>query len=163
MRRRRIASALAGALAAAACGYTAGFDLAERGLRTVHVQVVGNQTFRQRLEEPLTRQLYELLPIHTGLVLASAAGADAVLTVDILAVEGRSLVQGTLHPVEEGALDYEVRVALHDRRTGALVRSAVVRDLSEFRIPVDENERTAVREASADLARKIALALEPAF
>ena len=150
-------------LAATGCGYTTGFDLRSQGIHTVGVQVVGNSTFRQRLEVPLTTQINEMLPVHSGLVPTAPATADAVLTVEIVDVQGLSLLHGGQHPVLEGALGFTVRVVLRNRRTGTLLRETRVRDLSEFRAPIGENEASAVREATADLARKIALALEPEF
>ncbi len=146
-----------------ACGYSAGFDLAERGIRTVSIEVVGNASFRQRMEIPLTTRLQELLPVHTGLSLAAPARADAVLAVQIEEVRGQSLVQGTTDPVREGALVFRVRAALRDRRSGALIVEREIGDVAEFRTPIGETQTSAAEEAARDLARKIALALEPTF
>jgi hypothetical protein len=151
------------ALALAACGYTAGLDLSKEGVRSVAVEVAANDSFRQRLEIPLTTQIYEQLPVHTGLHPASMSTADAVLRVEITDVSERSLVQGSVHPVEEGALLFQVRAILRDRRTGAVLRDRLVTDRAEFRTPIGETESSATQEAASDLARKIALALEADF
>lgn len=151
------------ALAVPACGYTAGMPMAAGGFRTVAIGVVANDTFRQRLEIPLTRNLYELLPIHTSLRPAPADRADALLEVRILDIAGRSLVQGVQDPVREGSLDYRVIARLVDRRTGKLLTERTIIDRAEFRSPVQEDLGSAHREAAADLARKIVLALEPDF
>jgi len=147
----------------AGCGYTAGLDLSREGIRTVAVEVTANETFRQRIEIPLTTELYAALPIHTQLTPTSADVADAILTVEIGEVSGRSLIRGGIDPVREGALIYSVRAVLRNRRTGAILRDRRLHDRAEFRAPIGETEQSAVREASADLARKIALALEPDF
>ena len=110
-------------LTAASCGYTAGYDLTREGVRTVAVEVADNSTFRQRLEIPLTTELHRALPIHAGLRASEPAQADAVLTVEIVDVQGRSLVQGgSADPVREGALLFTVRAVLEDRRTGRVLR-----------------------------------------
>lgn len=145
------------------CGYTAGMPGEARGLRTVAIGIVANDTFRQRLEIPLTRNLYELLPIHTSMRPAPADRADALLEVRIADIAGRSLVQGVQDPVREGALDYRVTVRLVERTTGRLLTERTILDRAEFRSPIQEDQGSAEREAAADLARKIVLALEPGF
>ena len=157
------ALAIALLLTVAACGYTAGMGLQREGIRTVGIQVATNETFRQRMEIPLTTQLYAQLPIHTGLIVASPDSADAVLSIDIQSVAGRSLAQGGADPVREGALLFSVHAVLRDRVTGTILRDEMVLDRAEFRSPVGETEDSALREAASDLARKIALALEPDF
>ena len=57
----------------AACGYSAGFDLANEGIRTVAVEVAGNASFRQKLEVPLMRELHQALAEHSQLVVAKPA------------------------------------------------------------------------------------------
>lgn len=150
-------------LALAACGYTVGLDPRHAGVRSVAIEVAANDSFRQRLEIPLTTEICSALPVHTGLRPASMRTADAVLRVEITDVDQRSLVQGGVHPVEEGALLFRVRVILLDRRTGAVLRDRVVTDRAEFRSPIGETEASAIQEAASDLARKIALALEADF
>ena len=147
----------------AGCGYTVGTDLGSRGIQTMAVDVVGNATFRARLELPLTAEIYRVLPTHLGVRPAPRDRADAVLSVEIEDVQGLSLISGGLNPVREGALHWTIRVVLRDRRTGAILVDQPIADRSEFRTPVGENTRSAVQEATADLARKIALALEPGF
>lgn len=167
IRCRRFAAALALAATVTSCGYSVGYDreasAAGAGMHTVGVQVVGNRTFRQRLEIPITRQLQEALPLHTGLTPTSPERADTVLQVDLVDVQGLSLLQGAVHPITEGGLRFRVEVKLYDRRTGALLRQRQITDISEFRSPIGENQGSALTEAAADLARKIALALEADF
>ena len=147
----------------AACGYSAGFDLANEGIRTVAVEVAGNASFRQKLEVPLMRELHQALAEHSQLVVAKAGRADSRLVVDILDVQGRSLATGGQSPIKEGALEFAVRVRLLREPDGHVVRDRRVLDRAEFRVPVGENLTTATNEAAADLARKIVLALEPDF
>ena len=61
---------LAALLPWAACGYTVGTGLSARGIRTVAFQVVGNESYRQRLEVEINRFLSRELPVTTDLQLA---------------------------------------------------------------------------------------------
>jgi len=150
--------------ALSSCGYSTGFDLSSQGIHTVAITVVANESYRQRFERPLTAELQRSIPTFTGASLGSHRSADAILKIVIEDVQGLSIVQGTnQQPIVEGGLVFTVRVELRDRKTGALLRSQQIRDASEFRTPVHQNTKTALLESSRDLARKIALALEPAF
>lgn len=158
----RLLASLLLPLVTGACGYEAGFPLQADGVRTIAVEVAGNETFRQGLEIPLTRQLHEALPRHSGLVVTSREEADARLVVDIVEAQGPALVVGGATPIKEGALDLALRVRLV-RRDGTVLREKRILDRAEFRVPVGENLSTATRESSYDLARKIVLSLEPDF
>lgn len=162
---RNPAARIPGAVAAAAllvagCGYTFGTGLHERGIRSVALTLVGNETFRQRLEVELAAALARELPISTDLRLADAGSADAVLEVTIREVRERTLVPGTTAtPVREGALAAAVSMRLLSRG-GRLLAEQVLLDRTEFRDPVGEDLTSARGELAADLARKIALALD---
>jgi hypothetical protein len=155
--------AIAGALLLAACGYTVGTGLPERGVRTVALEVVGNDTYRQRLEVELSRVLSRELPVTTDLVLADRRRADAILQVVITDARERSLVAGTFDdPVREGAIEGIVRLRLVARDGRVLIDRRIL-DRTEFRSPIGEDLTSAHAELADDLARKIALALEDDF
>ncbi len=145
-----------------ACGYTMGFS-GTKHIRTVAIEVVRNETFRQRIEQPLTRELYRDLNVYTDYHTAPAATADAVLTVTLTDIRNQTLVQGGATPVEEGALAVAAEVRLRDRRTGEVVLARQIRDIAEYRVPLGENQETATSELVSDLAKKIMLALEGNF
>lgn len=153
-----------GALALAACGYTFGTGLPQRGVRTVHLVVVGNDTFRQRLEVELSRALARELPATTDLVQASADAADAVLEVSLKQDRERTLVTGSRQdPVREGAFEAAVHIRLCARQSGEVLIERDLLDRAEFRDPIGEDLTSARKELVDDLARKIALALETGF
>jgi uncharacterized lipoprotein YmbA len=146
------------------CGYSLGSGLPERGVRTVHVQVVGNATWRQRLEAELTAALSRELSVSSGLLPAGERAADAVLEVELQDERERTLVTGSrTDPVREGAEEVHVRVRLRANRDGRLLVDRRIADRAEFRSPIGENLASARAELVADLARKIALALEAGF
>jgi hypothetical protein len=141
----------------------------------VAFQVVGNQSYRQRLEVEISRFLARELPVTTDLTLADRSTADAVLQVVLSDVRERTVVTGrptTRSPGEAPVYDY-ARV-----REGALEGAIVLRligsdgtvqlerhllDRTEFRAAIGENLTSARAELAEDLARKIALALESDF
>lgn len=160
--RQFLSCALAGFLLLTACGYTMGFS-GKRGIHTVAIEVVRNETFRQRIEAPLTRELYRDLNIYTDYRRAPRATADAVLTVTLTDIRNQTLVQGQTTPIEEGSIAVVANVQLRDRRSGEVVVTHQIRDIAEYRVPLGEDQETASAELVSDLAKKIMLALEGDF
>lgn len=157
-RRRRLAVVFAALLGG--CGYAFGSGLPEQGVRRIHMLVVGNETWRQRLEVELNSALARELPVSTDLVLADRRHADAVLQVVFVDARERTLVAGSRDdPVREGALEAAVRMRLL-RRDGTVLLERRLLDRTEFRSPIGEDLTSARVELAEDLARKIALALE---
>lgn len=161
---------LAGLLAGS-CGYTAGSGLSEYGIRTVAFQVVGNDTYRQRLEVEISRILSRELPVTTDLILADRSTADAILEVSLTDARERTIVTGrpnrsapnpTYSRVREGALEGAVWLRLVSRDGSVIVERRLL-DRTEFRAAIGENVTSARAELAEDLARKIALALETDF
>jgi hypothetical protein len=147
-----------------ACGYAFGSGLRDRGIRTVHLRAVANDTFRQRLEAELGAAVARELAVSSDLLPASATAADAILELRIEGERERSLVTGDrTAPVREGAQEATVRVVLTERSTGRTVVDRTVADRAEFRDPIGEDLTSARQELVGDLARKIVLALETAF
>ena len=147
-------------VALSSCGYAIGFQPVVPGIRTVAVQVVSNQTFRQRLERDLTRSIARQLSEYSPYRHAPSNRADAILRVEIVAIRNSSIVIGGGRPVREGALDAIVRIQLIERRTGEILVDTRLRDIAEYRTLIDENETTARPELVSDLGRAIMLALE---
>lgn len=150
-------------MALAGCGYTFGSGLDRVAVRSVALQVVGNETWRQRLEGELGLALARELPVSTDLRLADRRHADAVLQVVITDARERTLVVGgRADPVREGALEAAVDVRLV-RKDGTQLLARRLLDRTEFRDPIGEDLSSARGELVDDLARKIALALESDF
>lgn len=154
---------LATTLAAPGCGYTFGSGLPETGVRTISLAVVGNETYRQRLEAELTAALAVELPVSSDLRLATVSRADAILQVVFVDARERTLVAGSRQdPVREGALEAAVRMRLVAQDGRTLIERTLL-DRTEFRSPIGEDLGSARAELVNDLARKIALALETGF
>lgn len=169
-RTARRAAVMAAALCAA-CGYTFGSGLADLGVHTVAFQVVGNETYRQRMEAEISHFLARELPVTTDLVLADAATADATLEVVLVEARERTMVIGVPDPnvpgaqyprTREGAFEAAVRLRLVGRDGHVLIDRQLL-DRTEFRSSIGENLTSARAESAEDIARKIALALETDF
>jgi len=168
--RARLLLALLPLLVGGGCGYTFGTGLDRYDIRTVAFQVVGNQTYRQRLETEISHFLARELPVTTELVLADRGSADAVLEVELIDARERTVVVGVPDPadpnlyprVREGAFEGAVLLRLV-RRDGSVQLERRLLDRTEFRAPIGENLTSARAELAEDLARKIALALQDDF
>ena len=148
---------------AGACGYTMGSGMDRLGVRTIALDVVGNDTFRQRLEVELSQALARELPVSSDVMLADARSADATLQVVIADDDEYTLVQGSRSdPVREGAFAAAVWMRVVGR-DGRVVLERRIADRTEFRSPIGEDLGSARTELVEDLARKIALALESDF
>ena len=144
------------------CGYTMGFSDVP-AIHTVAIEVVRNETFRQRIERPLTAELYRDLNVYTGYRIAPRATADAVLTVTLTNLRNQTLVPGQTTPVQVGSLAAVANVRLRDRRSGEVVIATQIRDIAEYNVPLGEDQTNATAELVSDLAKKIMLALEGDF
>ncbi|HEX6811304.1 MAG TPA: hypothetical protein VF384_06755 [Planctomycetota bacterium] len=152
----------AGALLAA-CGYTFGTGLDERGVRSIALTVVGNETYRQRLEAELGQELARELPVRTDLMLADRRTADATVHVVLTDARERTLVTGVRsQPVTEGAFEATVRMRLV-KRDGTVLLDQRLLDRTEFRSPIGEDLTSARREIVIALAKKITDALQSGF
>lgn len=157
--RATLGAATAWSLLLAGCDYTFGSGMQTLGVRTVALDVVGNDTFRQRLEVELGVALARELPVSSDLELADRRNADAILKVTLTSADERTLVTGErTDPVREGAFAAAVWMQLV-ARDGRLVIERRITDRTEFRSPIGENLTSARSELVEDLARKIALAL----
>lgn len=157
-----LATALLGAGAAApGCGYTAGFALDREGIESVGVEIVANETFRQRLEFPLTRGIQREIEARAGVKSASPARADAVLRVRLRSAREYPVAEGARDAVVVGSLVLAVDAELVHRKTGRVVRKGRVADRGEFILPAGEGYADALETVSAKIARRVVLLLDP--
>ncbi len=178
--RRSLCCLLALPLLLPACGYSSGSGLRARGVRTVHLRAVENDTYRQRLEVDLSAAVSREMSVSSDLLPGTLERADAILDLRITSEREDTLVVGNpkaneplaQRPVLEGAQQVRVHVLLTDRRTGQKLVDRTVLDRAEFRTTLkapgsatrsEENLSTARNELVADLARKIVLSLETPF
>ncbi len=144
-----------------ACGYKAGFGFKTQEIRSVSVKIVGNKTFRQRLEIPLTRSIEKELESYVHVRPSSSAKADAVLEVTIRSAGERPIAEGGEDVVSVGSLFLVVDAKLVRRVDGRILRKARVADRAEFIIAGGEGFEGAAKEAIGKIARRVVLLLDP--
>ena len=113
----------AAALLSGCGGYHMG-SLVPSDIRTVHVEVFDNATFRRELELGLTEAVQQEIRRRTHLRMADRATADSVLTGEIVDFRQRTEARG----VEDEILTQDVTVFVDirwtDRRTGRVLAEA---------------------------------------
>jgi len=142
-----------------ACGYSHGYGRPGGSIRRMAIEAVDNLSFRQGLDQDLTRQLGRDLTIYTGLVPATRSSADALLRVTLVEEGGRPISDAAEGAVEEAAAYLAVEVVVIDLQTGEEIYRGKHLDWAEFRAPVGEDLDSATRESVADLSRKILTAV----
>ena len=152
---------LAAALLLWGCAYRTGLDLESRGIRSLGVQVAANETFRQRIEIPLTRDLQREIESRMHVLPAPPDRADAVLQVRIQSAREYPLAEGAHDVVSVGSLVLQVRARLVERRTGKVLLRGGAADWAEFILPVGENLEGALTRATQKIARRVVLLLDP--
>jgi outer membrane lipopolysaccharide assembly protein LptE/RlpB len=136
------------------CGYSTRSLLPE-GVRTLAVDVFGNETFYREIEFQLTRELTRQVNVRTHYRLARRESADAILTGRILSVSRPTLVENRQDLVSEQAVIVTAEVTLTDRHGRVIDHLAATSNRAEFIVERGETLETAFDEALADLAEQI--------
>lgn len=151
---RAAAVLLLGTVLFASCGYTTESMLPE-GVRTVAIEMYGNDEFYREIEFQLTRELTQEINHRTMWRLTRQKHADAVLGGRILRVRRPTLVETTSDLVSEQAVIVTAEVTLTDSRTGKQLERFVTSNRAEFILERGESVDTAFAEALHDLAEQI--------
>ncbi|MFW6189975.1 MAG: LPS assembly lipoprotein LptE [Planctomycetota bacterium] len=165
------AAAVLGAAFVAGCGYGA-HALYREDIRTVYVEFLDNQTYRRRLEVPLTQAVVDEIKLRTPLVFAPREEADSILRGRILSADVDTRVKS-----EEDALllqdaVVEVSFSWEDRLTGRQIvppaevteRARVPRMVEEEGVFDTFTEQTTVFDiALREAARRIVERMEQSW
>jgi len=106
------------------CGYHMG-SLVSGDVRTVHVQVFDNATFRRGLELQLTEAVLKEIRRRSHLRIADRAEADSILTGEIVDFRGRVETRDVEDEVFSEDVTVYVNFKWSDRRTGRLLAEGV--------------------------------------
>lgn len=121
------------------CGYIVGSPYRE-DVRTVHVPIFENDSFRRNIELALTEAVQKKIQERTSYRLSPSAYADTVLTGRIVSVDKRLENQTKFDDARELELSLVVEVRWEDRRTGQL--------LAERRIPIEGHSAHVIAQSS---------------
>lgn len=141
-------------------GYTSK-ALGPQNVRSVHVPVFDNRTFRRGLEFQLTAAIKNELLHKSDLRIADREVADTELTGEIVDVREHVLLEDLNDDVVETSITVTVDVVWRDLRSGrAILDRRGVSDTAELIALRGENVGTATEEAFRDLAERIVELLE---
>jgi len=144
-----------------ACGYKAGFMFKTQEIRSIGIKIVGNNTFRERIEIPLTKRLEKELESYVNVKPYSPDKADAILEVVIKSADERPIAEGGEDVVSVGSLFLVVEANLKRRIDGRILRKAVVADRAEYIIAGGEKFSDALNEAVDKIAKRVIFLLDP--
>jgi len=141
-------------------GYTSK-PLGPADVRSVHLPVFDNRTFRRGLEFQLTEAIKTELLHKSDLRIVDRDVADTELTGEIVDVRENVLLEDLNDDVVETSITVTVDVIWRDRRSGrVLLDRRGVSDTAELIALRGENVGTATEEAFRDLAERIVELLE---
>lgn len=145
------------------CGYVVGNQF-PREVRSIHVPIFKNNTYRRGLEYQLTEAVQREIQQRTTFRLVSQDDADTVLTGAIVEARKDVLGQNKFSDPRSLQVNLQVRVTWEDRRSGRVLATdtqpiqpdaiALVGQ-ADFAPEVGQSQATAVQEANARMARKI--------
>jgi outer membrane lipopolysaccharide assembly protein LptE/RlpB len=158
----RILSLAAVASTLAGCGYTTR-SLIGDDFHTIHVEILGNKTFRRDLEFTLTRDIQDEILSRTNLRIVDREGADVRLEGDIVDFAENVLSTDDKDRVFESSVRVTVRFRLVDQRTGAEMRHFTLYDSAPFLAATGQTNRTATNRTFSDLAEHLVYELEKGF
>jgi len=102
---------------AGGCGYSTA-TLLRSDIRSVHVPVFENRTFRRGLEVELTRALVRELTLHTHLRIAPADRADSTLSGELVDFAQETVTKSAQGDILLKRLQATVRFRWRDNLTG---------------------------------------------
>ncbi|MBI1848996.1 MAG: LptE family protein [Planctomycetes bacterium] len=163
--RTRIPTVLALAVFASTlggCGYTT-HSLIGDDFHTIHVEILGNKTFRRDLEFTLTRDIQDEILSRTNLRIVDRDRADVRLEGDIIDFAENVLSTDERDRIFESSVRVTVRFRLVDQRTGAEMRHFTLNDSAPFLAATGQTNRTATNRTFSDLAEHVVYQLERGF
>ena len=142
------------------CGYTSR-PLIPSNVRTVHLPIFDNRTFRRGLEFQLTQAVKSELLYKSDLRIADLATADTILIGEIVDVRESVLLEDLNDDIVETGVTITVDLVWKDRRTGRIIAERKgISDTAEFIVTRGESIGTATEEAFRDLAERIVSSLQ---
>ena len=143
-------------------GYTSA-DLHSGEIKTVHVKMFENQTFRRGIEFELTGALARQIELHTPYkVVANAGSADTVLSGSILGV-GESVLteQREIDRPLENQVVLLVEVTWKDLRSAELfLDRRLIKASGQYVVLLAAGRDSAAREAANEIAVRIVEQME---
>ncbi len=132
------------ALAAAGCGYRAGYTV-RRDIDKLSVPIFKNDTFYRGLELTLTSEVLSAVEKRTPYSITDSSEADAILVGRIASYKTTVLHEDTANTAIETGLALVVEVSLEEARSGKVLYRGEIREGDSFAAAAGETEE-GVRE-----------------
>ena len=132
------------------CGYYTGTLIAS-DVKTVHVKMFDNDSFRHELEVPLTEAIKNEITRRTNLRIVDADSADSVLDGAITRVDASVVSQDADDRVFSQTLTVALRFQWRERRSGRVT----ARELYDHDNDPGETVNLAARREHAAIVRKL--------
>ena len=147
-------------LLAAGCSYTSK-PMHPENIRTIHLPIFDNRTFRRTLEFDLTRAIKTELLHKSDFRLADRESADTELSGEIVDIRENVLLEDLNDDTVQTSVTVTVDLIWRDLRTGRiLLNRKGFSDTAELTMVRGENIGTATEEAFRDLAERVVDLLE---
>lgn len=153
---------LALAFCLAGCGYRAGM-LIPPDVKTIHVRMFDNETFRHELEIPLTRAVKDEMARRTNLRFASPESADSVLSGAITRIRARATVYDQADEVLTQEIAVHVRFEWRRANGELIAGSPDVRGTAQRIAVRDATQTAAILDILPDLAENIVEEMQEGF
>lgn len=162
-RRLTIFMALVLACTVSGCGYVFG-PQSVRGVRTVHVRIFQNDSFRRNLDYLLTEAVHSEIRTRTAYRLEDEATADTILKGKIVDYRKDLLSETRYDDARELQLNLGIEISWIDRRSGRVLqqRSFLIGDElahyaanSTFAPELGHSMATAQQDAAEQMAAQI--------
>lgn len=145
------------------CGYRSG-TLIPPDVRTVHVEMFDNETFRHEMEIPLSRAIKEEIARRTNLRIVPRQRADTVLSGAIRRVDAPVTAYDQADEIAIQRVAVQVRFEWRRRATGEVIASAdALAESVRLLAARGETQATAAEDAFRDLARAIVERMQEDF
>lgn len=145
------------------CGYRAG-ALIPPDVRTVHVEMFDNETFRHEIEIPLSRAVKDEIVRRTGLRILPRDAADTVLGGAILRVDAPMTAYDQADEISVQRVAVYIRFEWRRRATGEVIAKAdTLSETVRMLAARGETQATASEEAFIGLAEAIVEMMQEDF
>lgn len=145
------------------CGYRAG-TLIPADVRTVHVEMFDNDTFRHGMEIPLSRAVQKEVARRTHLQIVPRERADTILSGTIRRMDAPVTAYDQVDEVAVQRMYVQVRFEWRRRATGEVIASSDrLEDSVRILVARGETQATAAEDAFSDLAEAIVERMQEDF
>jgi hypothetical protein len=136
-----------------------------RDVKSIHIELLGSRDFRRFWEFRITEAIAKRVELETGWRLAPAAGADTILTGELLKTASSTLAEEPdTGEIREQQFGHQIRWTWKDRRTGRILVERRTEFAYAYAFPELNESASQALDAAVDvLARRVVNGLKADF